>query len=227
MFRLLAFLLFLIAGLMVSEIPAYAAEYQITNDGLPKAYLSISGPRIVWMQEDSGVSKDVYMYDFATDVKTKISTAGFADMSNTFDKNLDIFGDLIVWRDQRIDADGDIYLVDLSKEPLTENRISGVNADSPRFPAVDGNRVAWSEDGAYGFPDGLIYQYLYNPATGGGMLSLFSPSDDPCHTVSLSPAISGNIVVWQDNEDNTADYEIYRYDISTGNPDSRRNERIF
>ena len=81
MFRLLAFLLFLIAGLMVSEIPAYAAEYQITNDGLPKAYLSISGTRIVWMQEDSGVSKDVYMYDFATDVKTKISTAGFADMS--------------------------------------------------------------------------------------------------------------------------------------------------
>ena len=157
MFRLLVFLLFLIAGLMVSGIPAYAAEYQITDDGLPKAYLSISGTRIVWMQEDPGATKDVYMYDYATGNKTKISTAGLADMSSTFDfdKDLDISGDLIVWRDQRIDADGDIYLVDLSKTPLTEIRISSDSADTPRFPAVDGNRIAWSEDGAYGFPDGL------------------------------------------------------------------------
>jgi beta propeller repeat protein len=71
-------------------------------------------------------------------------------------------------------------------------------------PAVDGNRVVWSDN-----REGLYATYLYNPLT--GTETRISPA------VSFStqlPRVSGNLIVYQD--DSMVFSDIYLFDILSG-----------
>ncbi len=185
-------------------------EVQITSNTAaqenPDIYeYGLNNYAIVWQDNRNG-NWDIYMFyenylgngswDVRPDVR--ITTLG----NNT---NPKISGDTIVYQSDR-SGNWDIYMYNLTSK--VETQITNSIA-SQEFPAVDGNIIAWQDDG-----DGNIYVYnmttqIQQPITTSGS----------CH----NPSVSGNRIVYDkvktyigDPWNNIwTDYYIYCFDLST------------
>ncbi len=144
---------------------------------------AISGTRVVWDEYRSGKS---YVY-----VKN-IATGAFGRVGGSNSYNPDISGTRMVW-EQTIGSHSYIYYKNLATGYSGKVQSSNYKQNNP---AISGTRVVWDEYRSYN-----TYVYVKNIATGAiGRLG----SNHASH-----PDISGNKVVWQDNN------SIYWRDLVT------------
>ncbi len=197
---------------MVSPVDAAMmfSEVQITSNTSAQEYpdiyqYGVNNNAIVWQDNRNG-NWDIYMYyqkylgngiwDVRPDVR--ITTMG----NNT---NPRISGDTIVYQSDR-SGNWDIYTYNLTSKVETQITHS---VASQEFPAIDGNIIAWQDDG-----DGNIYAYNMTTQTQQAITTSGS-----CY----NPSVSGNRIVYENvktyiagsSNDRWTDYYIYCFDLST------------
>jgi beta propeller repeat protein len=183
----------------VSISPAFP----IGNHSASQMRPAISGDIIVWEDARNGL-RDIYGYDLSTSTEFPICT------NWEFQYNPAVSGDIVVWEDERNKLGRwDTYGYDLSTSTEFPIHIGPADsaADYPR-PVVSGDIVVWcyERNGNYD-----IYGYDLNTSTE------FPICTDAAN--QYFPAISGDIVVWQDN------YHIYGISINcTSKPQSDAND---
>ena len=196
---------------------------------------SISGNLIVWEDSRHGANPEVYLYDLTTGMERVISSNGgvnyqkepaidgtnivYMDSINGDDYNIHrydintgrnptlnedskkqrhpvISGDDVAWIDYTTDMHYILYLYSISAggQPIA---VTNGNT-APRALALDAGRVVWSDNAGI---------FLYDRVTGTTKWLTPSPANQE------NPVISGNTVIWED--DQTGTNYLYRYDLTT------------
>ena len=173
------------------------------NVGPPR----VDGDIVVWDDHPEGAAKrGIYGYILST------SSPFTVDNRPAYQGSPDISGNIVVWRDDR-DGATHIYGRDLS--PSGTGFSVCLSDTSPALPAVSGNTVVWQDERNRWSPDfSGMDVYGYNLVTTTEFAVCTDPGDQGVesggpHTV----AISGDIVVWQD--DRNGNWDIYGHDLSS------------
>jgi beta propeller repeat protein len=162
----------------------------------------ISGNTVVWRDDRAG--DDIYGYNLSYyDPKTGIAhpNGEFPICTASGPQDfLDVDGCIVVWADAR-DKWYDIYAYDLSK---SAEFLVWAQGSYPNNPTVSGHFVAWQDQQDIWVAD------IADPNNIGVR--------EICNNAAQQwfPAISGEIVVWQDNRNglNTGS-DIYAFDLSS------------
>ncbi len=179
-----------------SEFPACAEDPHI--QWMPAA----SGTHIVWVDQRSGSSNDIYLYDIETEQERAICTAPGDQMWPSID------GDRIVWRDER-SGQWEVYLYDLSTE--TERLIASAPTSDVWYaegPDIDGEVIVWADD--RNDPGGARDVFAYDLSTE----TLIQITDEAADQGRQGPSVHAGRIVWCDFRDDLAG-DIYMYDLST------------
>lgn len=181
-------------------------EQQITFNDRSQSQPSISGNKIVWLDQRNQIpyennNYDIYMYDFETGQEAQITT----DMDKS--DNPDISGDKIVYRDARGDG-WHVYMYDISTGQ--ERRLTDVNAGALREPRISGTKVVYA-DHRTGDPQIFMYDISTNQET----------QITSSYRGAFMPDIDGDKIVWIDHRNTLPEQantmqDVYLYDISTG-----------
>jgi len=184
-------------------IPAIAAGTETlisSNASADQAKPVIYGSYIVWVDSRYGISQDIYLYNTATLQEYRI-TDGSALVDNP-----DIQGDRVVW----VQGGKDIYWYDIAARSVHKVPLD----TSLRFtPRISGNRIVWMEQQE--FPTGFHNDILMYDIVTNLTFNLTAGEPD---TDQEKPAISGNIVVWEDHRLGYPEYDIYGIDTTSGDP---------
>lgn len=184
-------------------------ETIVTSNASEKANPIIYSDRIVWEDMRNGLENlDIYMYNISTFTETQIT----ADESNQYSPV--IYGDIIVWEDWR-NGCRDIYLYNLSA--FTVTRVTNDGSDHYN-PAIYGDRLAWSDNRngvskfdiyACNLTDAEVIKISNSQATLVETQITTNPSSQE------TPAIYGDIIVWQDWRNGYSNPDIYMYNLSS------------
>ena len=193
-----AFLTMLLCLTILTPI-GFAADTQITKDIENQGAPDISGDKIVWADDRNGHS-DIYMFDLSTNRERQIT-------NNTSNQtNPKISGDIIVWTDDRNET-LDIYMYDLALN--REYRVT-TNGKDQYDPDIDGYKIVWTDKrNDYG---GWRYRDYH-----GAKIPYWVDSNKDIYSYDIqqlsaseklitngenqfSPAISGNKIVWIEND---------------------------
>jgi len=184
-------------------IPAIAAGTETlisSNASADQAKPALYGNYIVWVDSRYGISQDIYLYNTATLQEYRI-TNGSAIVDSP-----DIQGNRVVW----IQSGRDIYWYDIPTRGVHKVPL----VDSSRFtPKISGDRIVWMEQQTFAsgpHNDILMYDIGTNLTHN---LTAGQPDTD-----QEKPAISGNVVVWEDHRRLYGNYDIYGIDTSSPNP---------
>lgn len=195
--------------------------FEIHDQILPRIY----GDTIVWL-DNRNAAYDIYAFDLTTGQEKRITTS-----SSVQDDSLSISGNFVVWTDNRNavwnkpthggnepNYNNEIYACDLTQG--TERRITNYSGND-HYPSIDGTRVVWHRQIAYGKGD----VYSYDLAGNAANETQISHSD----YAAFSPSVSGSVIVWADaavsegntNNDvvvngHTGGSDIYLYDLKQG-----------
>ena len=165
------------------------------DDGLTQLDPDISGNTVVYR-----ASSDVYTHPIGGTSSPVAPASG-----SRYEFSID--GSIVAWMEM-VDAP-QIMVRDISTSDAPLQVTTGT--DWHRNPAVSGRLIVWDEDSGDGTYD--IYGYdLDDPATGVFPI---------CTDVGSQkyPAVSGSIVVWQDQSDGTGSYDIWAIDLAdAGSP---------
>ncbi|MEL7670547.1 CARDB domain-containing protein [Methanobacterium sp.] len=176
--------------------------YNTTSDQINP---SIYQDKIVWQQQRSDGSWDIYLYDFpiTDDIampKEKWITRITKDGANHI--NPYVNGNYIVWQQDNGDGIWNIYTYDLSTGDI--NRVCQ-SSENQTNPALYGDNVVWQQ---------------YNTTSKNWDIYMYDLSADEetqiTHNTSnhINPAIYGDKIVWQDNRN--GNWDIYMYDLTLG-----------
>ncbi len=179
-----------------SEFPVCTAAPSI--QWMPAA----SGTRIVWVDQRSGTSNDIYMYDLERGRERAICIAPEDQMWPS------IAGDRIVWRDKRSGL-WEIYLYDLSTG--IERRIDWAPTSDVQYvqgPDIDGDLIVWADD--RDDPGGNHNVFAYDLSTE----TLLQITDEAAEQGRQGPRVHEGRIVWCDFR-NGPDGDVYMYDLST------------
>jgi beta propeller repeat protein len=144
------------------------AKKGTTISSYAASYPAISGNKLVWHEENNGVSK-LTVYDIKTGARSQIT------------KNVDsyskpaIYGNRIVWG-----AGGNVYMRDVSKS--TQTKIAVGND-----PDIYDNKVSYDSDSAGSTPQIYVYDITNKKAV-----------DASEYGDNLASHIYGNKVIWSD-----------------------------
>ncbi|MEE9293156.1 MAG: hypothetical protein V3U83_09540, partial [Acidobacteriota bacterium] len=118
-----------------------------------------------------------------------------------------ISGDIIVFTDTRLGPSA-LFYIDLSEDPIVERPLTGVLLGEEADADIFGRTVVYTRrDPETGLRDILAAQI------GGPHAAVADVASDPLAD-QRNPAISGNLVVWEDNRDGNT--EIYARDLLSG-----------
>ncbi len=161
---------------------------------------SLYGNYIVWVDSRYGISQDIYLYNTATLQEYRI-TDGSAIVDSP-----DIQGNRVVW----CNGGTDIYWYDIPTRLVHKIPLD----DSSRFtPKVSGDRIVWMEQRTFASgPHNDILMYDI------GLNQTYNLTAGQPETDQEKPAISGNIVVWEDHRRLYGNYSIYGINTSGGDP---------
>jgi beta propeller repeat protein len=182
-------------------IPAIAVGTETlisSNASADQAKPVIYGNYIVWV--DSRYVQDIYLYNTVTLQEYRI-TDGSALVDSP-----DIQGDRVVW----VQGGKDIYWYDIAARSVHKVPLD----TSSRFtPRISGNRIVWMEQQEFtsGFHNDILMYDIGTNLTHN--LTAGQPDTD-----QEKPAISGNIVVWEDHRLGYPEYDIYGIDTTSGDP---------
>jgi beta propeller repeat protein len=172
-------------------------EFPICVEAHSQSAPAISGDIVVWQDERNG-GRDIYGYSLATKQEFAVCTQpGYQEYPA-------VSGDIIVWEDDRGGSGDDIYGYDLATKqefPIC------TRAGYQWFPAISDGTVVWYEHDM----GRQVYYDIYGKDLSTG--EEFPVCVDYSSAQTL-PAISGDIVVWQDNRGG-AYYDVYGYDLAT------------
>lgn len=185
----------------------------------PKKLAAVNDGKVVWFDGRDG-SSTIHVYDLRTAAETSVrpSVLDHPDkQSDTADLvargQAAISGDVVVWTDW-LHGNGDIWSYDLASD------VASPLAQGPareEQPAISGTTVIWADgrNGTTG-PGGVVSDYdIYGAdVRTGKQFPVCISSGDQVH-----PAISDNIVVWQDGRDRSGaapnEWNIYGYNVAT------------
>lgn len=157
-----------------------------------KYYLSVSGSKIVWLEDPGDSAASVYLYDLDKGEKQEVGSAESSPSDPA------ISGKKIVWQDKR--SGSDVYLYDL--ESAEESKLSPDGGSSPYGPRISGKRV--------------VYLDSRNSHTDVYLYDLDSKEEKRITGDEANPwycAISGKRIVYLDDRNGNSD--IYLYDLNT------------
>ena len=104
----------------------------------------------------SGAVWDIYLYDIATGVETKLTSQSGHQTTKP-----SISGNYAVWIDYRNGYTGDLYLYNLATN--TGTRLTTNDRPKYNLASIDGNRIVWSE---YRYGNNDIFLYSISSGTG-------------------------------------------------------------
>ena len=192
--------LILICYLIIPVTAAGTETLISSNVSAEQMKPSIYGNYIVWVDSRYGISQDIYLYNTATLQEYRI-TEGSAIVDSP-----DIQGNRVIW----VQGGTDIYWYD-----IPTGLVHKVPQDySSRFtPKIFGNRIVWMEQRTFASgPHNDILMYDI------GTNLTYNLTEGQPETDQEKPAISGNIVVWEDHRRLYGNYSIYGIDTSSANP---------
>ena len=161
---------------------------------LAPTWLSVSGHRIVWEDEISGIDQ-IYMYDLNSGQLVDVS----ADQSTDACEQPTINGDNVAWVDA---MQSEVYLKNVASGTLTRVTIDGANTYKEQ-PSISGDYMTWWKNGGVVDSGGGVF--LYNISDGSTRMIANDRFD-------YNAKIAGNTVVW-DKFTNQED-QIYMCDIT-------------
>lgn len=163
----------------------------IENDGVSQFEPAISGTTAAYRE-----NKEIYIHPIGGTASPVASAAG-----SRYEFAID--GSIVAWMEM-VDAP-QIKVLDMDAGGSPLQITSGTNWH--RNPAVSGRVIVWDEDSGDGTYD--IYGYnLDDPATGAFPICIDAGDQK-------YPAVSGSIVVWQDQSDGAGSYDIWAIDLSS------------
>ena len=186
----------------------YCPEQQISYGSSFKQRPSVSGNRIAWKASDAAGFSDIYMFDF--------NTGNTSPFSNTPAQHVErpaISGSFVVYERWADGSEPDLYLYDITKKQTVPIAIAPGHQSAA---AIDGKRIVWADTrNSDQYSDQFeIYSCTYDPVT-GSCPNIRITNDT---IFQLSPAISGNLVVWEDYRTGRAKTYLYNLTTRTGRP---------
>lgn len=208
-------------------------ETRITSDPAIQRKPAIDGDRIVWEDFRYGhfQESDIVMYDITTGITTRVTSDVYSQ------EEPDIYGDRIVYFDLRFGS-SNIFMYDITTEletPIAPT-IYPAEEKNKSFPSIDGDKIVYHSyiSVVRTFPfyhtDDNSDVYMYNITT--GVETNLTPEPRPglynsyTWTRQWRAEISGDNIVWRDERDIRNEYDIYMYNITTGEETNVTSEYI-
>lgn len=163
-----------------------ANEFPICTDSSEQYSPAIDGDIVIWIDVRNG-NPNIYGYNLATETEFPICT----DSNGQYYPR--ISGNIVVWADER-NGKADIYGIDLTTLPGGNDFPIYTDSAVQSFPVVSGDIVIWEDQRNSNYDI-----YGYNLSTG----TEFEVCIDSCidSGEQAAPAVDGNTVVWQYNQD--------------------------
>ena len=171
---------------------------RVTSHDLDQEDPAISGHRIVWEDFRNGaVNGDIYVGSLLgpPGTETAVASTGFAEITPA------ISGSLVAWQEANTQ---DVLAKDLVTNVAYAVAVSATQQAGS--PDVDAGRVAYTA--RTGFSNWDVF--VYDVATGTTRQITTSTADQ------TNPKISGNLVVWRDNRNGAATFDLYGFDLTSG-----------
>jgi beta propeller repeat protein len=166
---------------------------------------SINGNQVVWESKSGSGGWDIYRYDLTSSEpapEQPVITGGGIEPNP-------VIGDgFIVWQDNR-NGTSNIYVKNLSTGEEFPVSLGDRFQDQP---AISGGLVVWREQSVGNYDVFGRDLYAKDLETG----KVFQVTVDPAGVSAdqVAPAISGTVVVWEDNRNGKA--EVWAKDLATG-----------
>ncbi len=181
-------------GSKESHIMDYQIDTGITTqipDSAYGRYPKTDGNYITWYTSASTSTREIYYYDFNTQITTQITN------NTTSDIQPRISAGNITW--QGNDRDDEIFLYQINSGTLTQ--ITN-NTRADQYPEIYGNNMVWRSNLTRYYN---IYLYNIDTATTTNI------SQNTAY--NAVPNLDAHSVVWQSNQNGSND--IYHYDLDT------------
>ncbi|PKL62769.1 MAG: hypothetical protein CVV31_04225 [Methanomicrobiales archaeon HGW-Methanomicrobiales-2] len=177
---------------------AAGTEVRLTDAAGGRVMPAIDGDRVVWLDMRAGDAGGIYAMNLTDGTLVRVSSGPV--QGNPLVVSPDVSDGTVVWAD----GSGGNYTVFVSRDGAEPVSLANGSA-SQGFPAVSGDRVAWSE-----IRNGSGSLVVHNLTTGEEERVAGSPAG-----VAAYPDISGDLVVWQDATGQDTD-DIYLHDLAAG-----------
>ena len=177
---------------------AAGTEVRLTDAAGGRVMPAIDGDRVVWLDMRASDAGGIYALNLTDGTVVRVSSGPV--QGNPLVVSPDVSGGTIVWAD----GSGGNYTVFVSRD-AAEPVPLGNGSASQGFPAIDGDRVVWTE-----ILNGSGSLVVHNLTTGEEELVAGSPAG-----LATYPDISGDRVVWQDATGQETD-DIYLHDLAGG-----------
>jgi beta propeller repeat protein len=186
---LLLFLSFFVSAAVITPVT-------FNGTSVTKGYPSVDGNYLVWSDDREGGMYATFLYFLNNGTETQISPATSFDPQNPR-----VSGSLVAYQDNSA-GEADIFVYDISSGNTL--RITDDPMVPHIFPAISGNRIVWMD-----YRDDPLSPKIYANGT--------SPGSEAALSLSVSdqdsPAMYGDLVVWQDNRN--ANWDIYLYNLTS------------
>lgn len=169
-------------------------EIRISPAGSYPDSPTIWGPYVIWEDERKEGEHDLYLYDLRTETETRLTN------DSGWEERPRISGNRIVWEEWVAGSSQEIFIFDFDnpgKVRLTSDTVT------QEYPQISGDRIVYSGP-AYTTP---VWSY-----------DLSSSSENQISLVGIWPMISGDRIVWLQQEGISSPYiyHIWLHDIVSG-----------
>jgi beta propeller repeat protein len=199
------------SGIYLYDIPSQTVKRLSSDQAVEPEEPTIDGNQVIWVDHRSDAPYSaLFRYDSlaGTEVPLPHHPAPPGEEGYLDQWNPSVSGDLVAyWVDNPWGAAGSDEIWVYNMKTGQFSLISGSSAyETKGRPKISGTKVVWADNRA-----GNFNIYLYDYATHGPERQITnSPKNEQ------NPDISGNRIVWEEDDTETGNVDIIMYDLATG-----------
>lgn len=170
----------------------------------------ISGNSLVWESKNSAGKWEIYRYDLSSQAPPPQAPAITTNSDTTSDPV--ISGDIVVWQAKTLQSNGTVTSNIFARNLATGEEFHVSASDKYQDqPAISGNIVVWRQESVADYT--IFGRDLYGKDLETGEVFEVTPDLAGTSADQVAPAISGTLVVWEDNRNGKS--EVWAKDLIT------------